>query len=43
VSIDNRSVHIGSDDILELNVIVERALADYHAARAKLLNALAGR
>jgi hypothetical protein len=41
VSIDNRSVHIGSNDILELKNIVERALADYPAARQKLLNALA--
>jgi hypothetical protein len=41
VSIDNRSVHIGSNDILELKNIVERALANYPAARQKLLNALA--
>jgi len=40
VSIDNRSVNIGTNDILELRAVVEKALAAFPAARTALLNAL---
>ena len=40
VSIDNQSVNIGTNDILELTAVVEKALAAFPAARAALLNDL---